>query len=1500
MSQQQEILRLFHPLINEWFRERIGHPTEIQAKGWASIAGGEHVLITAPTGSGKTLTAFLWAINQWMTGCLDTGHTSVLYISPLKALNNDIQRNLLGPLHELKEVFQKENQEFPPIRVMTRSGDTPQSDRRTMQRHPPEILITTPESLNLLLSSAGGRSILTGIETIILDEIHDVLGTKRGVYLITAVERLVPLSGEFQRVALSATVRPLETAASFIGGFRMEGGGENPRYIPREVKVVESSLEKSYHIDVRFPEKAYGNHDQESVWNPIVKDLKEIIGRNRATLIFVNSRRLCEKITLKINSEEVQPIAYAHHGSLSREIRTEVERKLKAGDLRAIVATSSLELGIDIGPLDEVVLIQSPPSISSAIQRVGRAGHQVGGTSHGTFFPTHGQDLLEAAVLARTILSHDMASIHPVSCPLDVLAQIIVSMVGVETWDIDLLFAQLRTSAPYKDLTREHFDLVLNMLGGRFADTRVRELKPRISIDRLDNTVSARKGALMAFYMSGGVIPDRGYFHMRHADNGALIGDLDEEFVWEARIGQAFSLGTQNWRIERITHSDVFVTNAHPGSMSAPFWRAEGINRDFHFAERIGLFMEEADHRLRDPYFRDVLEREYCMETEAVESLLVYLKNQREETGCDLPHRHHLVVEFVNSGPGSLSGNQAVIHTLWGGRLNRPYAMALDAAWEERFGLRLEIFAGNDCIALLLPHEIGADELLALVTTDNVYSLLKKRLEGSGFFGARFRECAGRALLLTRNAFNERTPLWINRLRSKKLLEAVISYEDFPILLEAWRSCLQEEFDMNGLIQVLSEMEAGSIQYSESLTSHPSPMARSISWRQINEYMYRDDTPLSGKNSRLRSDLLRDLVFTPDLRPMITQEIVDAFELKRLRLSPGYSPSSEKDLVGWVKERVIIPRDEWKRLLDTMERDYGDISRKWVVSAGRKIIEIKPPEAEEPLIVALEIAPKILQYFYNNADAIPFKSLTPENHPDLAGLEKEIDGGENSEALFTSILGEWLQFYGPISSQKIQRTLGVDVSTLEKSLEDLIEAEKIVSGELTVEGEDEVFCDSENFEHLLRLSRIKNLPEFEPLDIETLPLFLALHQGVVQPLEGVEGLVSSLEKLICYPQPAHRWESETFPARLKSYRSSLLDMLIQHEDLRWIGSHNRQVTFCFELDRDLMLSEKENTGDEDQIKGGEDRGEEAYPVPDSPGRYDFSTLLRLSGLRPQTLADKLWEGVWRGEIVNDTFMVLRSGMENGFKALIDSEHALRRPSRRRMGGRRAFSRWKKGVPFAGNWFRLSHPHIEDDLLEREERNKDRVRLLLDRYGILFRELLQREALPFQWASLFRSMRLMEFSGEIIGGYFFKTIPGPQFISHEVLRRLQRPMPDKTVWWINATDPASPCGLSIQGLKESLPRRVEGSHLVYEGKRLIMVSARKGKDLTFFIPPNDPLIQSAMVPLHHMLTRSFQPMRRIIIETINGERASQSVYLDSLRTSFDLSVDYRNVVLYRRT
>jgi ATP-dependent Lhr-like helicase len=1503
-------LNLFHPLIADWFQSQVGIPTDIQQKSWPHIAAGEHVLVTAPTGSGKTLTAFLWAINQLATGKWTPGRTRVLYVSPLKALNTDIRRNLLQPLSQLEQVFAAHAHSFPPIQVQTRSGDTPQLDRRRMLRHPPEILITTPESLNLLLSAQGGRSILGDLATVILDEIHTVIGGKRGIHLITAVDRLVALSGEFQRIAISATVKPMSLVAEFAAGFRMEGDVRTPRYVPRPMRLVRSRAAKTYDLSIRSPEEQSETPKAPSFWDLLVPEFQDIIRRNRSSLFFAKSRRLSEKLTLKINSGSEHPIAYAHHGSLAKELRLEVENRLKSGDLKAIVATNSLELGIDIGDLDEVILVQSPPSISSAVQRIGRAGHRVGETSCGTFYPTHNQDIVESAVIARAVLKGDIEDTRPVEGALDVLAQIIISMTGTRTWDLDSLFAALRTSWPYRRLSREQFDLVLHMLSGRYADTRIRDLKPRISLDRLDNTASARKGALLQLYISGGTIPDRGYYHLRHAQTGALIGELDEEFVWEANAGKVFTFGTQSWKIQRITHNDVLVTQAPPKSLETPFWKAEIFNRDFHLSQKIGRFLEEADTGLEDPTWQQDLQTLYLLTPAASARLQDYLRKQKQATASPLPHRHHVLIENIQAGPGGAPGNQVVLHTGWGGRVNRPFALALDSAWEEQFGHRMEIFAADDSIVLQLPDAASAEDLFGLVDPADLDRHLHRRLENSGFFGARFRECAGRALLLGKRRLNERMPLWMSRLRSQKLFQAVLGLTDFPILLETWRTCLQDEFDLPALQAVLQEIASGVIRISACTTPRPSPMAQGLSWAQINRYMYAGDELPSDRSSRLRTDLLREVVFSPGLRPAIPPAVIRTFEAKRRRTFPGYAPGSARDLIDWIKERLVIPWPEWEELLAAIDRDLSEneetSARILLDEVGAKLVRLHIPTADTSLLAGLERLPEILAGF-NLEASLSWEPLMGSDPAATAHQAEILPHSKDLDVSLTSLMGEWIQFYGPLTPEKISRILGLRTGPLQLTLEDLLDSEALITGRLVESSDQETVCDTENFEILLRMARAAAVPQVEPKSIEDLQPFLASVQGLARPEGGIDTLFHTLEQLTGHTLPAAWWEADIFPARIPGYRIDLLDTLLRQGSLRWQGDGEQRIRFVFEEDLPLMPGSGVPTSDPPSPAKPPPIGE-ATPIsvetlfPDPAARYDFAALLPKTDHQVPRLEAMLWEGVWNGSVSNDTFSALRRGLENRFK-VADALERQRR-SQRAYGRRRErlhLTRWKEAQAYPGNWLRLPQEadNDEEDLIEQEERRKDRVRILLDRYGILFRELLHREPPLFRWSQVFRTLRLMELSGEVLAGYFFHEIPGPQFISHRGLRLFQGKFPEDAIYWMSAVDPASLCGIPLESMRGRWPRRVDSTHLVFKGKDLALISQRKGRQLSFLTSPEDRLLGEYLIVLRHLLTREFSPLRRIIVETINDLPAARSPFLPALRQNFDTVVDVKQVSLYRK-
>lgn len=1454
-SNIESSLAPFDPIIQDWFRDAFGEPTDIQDKAWKLISENEHALISAATGSGKTLAAFLWALNQLIVGEWEPGLTRVIYISPLKALNNDIRRNLLEPLAALEARFQANGLEWPDIRVLTRSGDTEQNERRKMLRHPPEILITTPESLNLMLASKDGQRALLGVKSLILDEIHSVVSSKRGVYLMTAVERLTHLNGEFQRIALSATVRPMDTVAEFVGGLRREG----EIFRPRNVKQAKSSVKKEYAIEVRFPEDADEDISDDDFWRPIVLQLKEIVAANQSTLIFVNSRALCEKITFKINQSEPSPIAYSHHGSLSKEIRFAVEQRLKNGELKAIVATNSLEMGIDIGALDRVIMVQCPGVVSSAVQKVGRAGHQVGAVSQATLFPSHSRDFLEAAVLSQAIRDRDIEPVRPVENPLDVLAQVIVSMLGSGPWDIDELYLVIRSSYPYRTLQREPFDLVLNMLAGRYEASRLRELKPRISINRSENTVTARKGALLAYYFSGGVIPDRGYFHLRLEGPGSRIGELDEEFVWERSIGDVFTLGAQAWRIERITYNDVFVSPGEGFGPMPPFWRSEEFNRDFHYSSRIGEFLRWADEEVEGEGFTDTLEAKLGFDNTTSKALADLLRRQKLATGSSLPHRSHILAELVDAAPGGAPGQQLILHTHWGGRVNRPFALALDGAWEERYGHRADIYVNNDCVVISASEEMPVDDVISLVSTSNVERLLRLRLEDSGFFGARFREAAGTALLITRQKAGQRLPLWLSRMRSKKLLDSVKKYSEFPIALEAWRTCLKDEFDMESLRIVLSELEHGTTDVSYIRTSVASPFASSVAWRQINDrYMYDTDDPRGGGPSGLREDLIQSVAFDDHLRPSVGQVVIDEFEKKRQRLAPGYTPTDEIELKEWLRDRIALPEAEWELLV-------------------KAVGSLAPSDSEfdEYVAVSLPIV-RSSGYIYLEEEADRVKALIgtiPD--PDL--------------------FSEWLSYYGPVSVNSIRSRFSLPECDLDALMDALADDRRVVIGKL-VQDSNEIFaCDYDNFETLLRMQRARNRPRFDPLPIALLPRFLARSSGILDLGKEEKGVAECLERLTGLSQRAAIWEEEILPARVPGYRPMMLDACLAEADIEWSGMGESCIRFVFTDERVLNWANQDGELSESERKVLE------FMELREGGRFSFEELLNCLELNSEELEEALWSIVWKGKASNDSFVAVRRGLLADFSIAKATRKQNRHresiaPSRARKGRRTRMLSATKTILYPGSWYAI--PSLRDgvDAIESLERDKERVRILLDRYGVLFRELLGREPIGYRWRDLFKALRIMELSGEILSGVFFDSIPGLQFASHEAFRRLKKEWKGRPVYWLNAVDPASLCGAGLEAFKNSLPKRLPSTRLGYRGDELILEVHRKGKVLVFHADPDDPDLERLLDPIRDLLTRSFNPVQSISLETINGEDARNSPYLDLLDANFRLYRDHKRVVI----
>jgi ATP-dependent Lhr-like helicase len=1481
-----QVLEQFHPLVRRWFESRFAAPTDAQVQAWPIIARGEHVLVSAPTGSGKTLTAFLSAIDNLVTGRSACGAVRVLYLSPLKALNSDVRLNLLAPLVELCALFEQEKVPFPPIRVMTRSGDTPDDERRAMLRHPPEILITTPESLNLMLTGKQSRQLFAGLTTVILDEIHALAGSKRGTYMMTAVERLTLSVPNFQRIALSATVRPPQTIAAWMAGHELHG--PDASYRPRPVRIVHAADRRSISLAVRTPDSdiVKGPDAADLWWEALAGDVKKIIEKNRSTLVFANSRRTVEKIARLLNVGESEPIAYSHHGSLSREIRLDVEERMKQGRLRAVVATGSLELGIDIGSVEEVILVGTPPSVAQSLQRIGRADHRVGGTSKASLFVLHGLDGAQAASMEAMVRRGDVEEIQPIRNALDVLAQVLLSMGCGTVWDVNQLFAFVRTSAAYHELPRRHFDLVIAMLAGRYADAPIRELRQRALVDRTKNTFTTRAGTEFVLYQSGGTIPDRGYYHLRVADSKAVIGELDEEFVWERRLGDQFSLGTQAWRILNVTHNDVEVGPADPHGPMIPFWKAEEQNRSTQASFALLDFFDVCERRLGEPDFADELGKNHGMDAASARNLVSFLARQREVSRAPLPGRQRVLVECTKDPSAPSENQQVVLHTFWGGKVNRPLAIALAEAWEREHGSPLDAFATNDHILFMLPDGLDPAALFALVPSQALDELLRAGLEKTALFGSRFRENASRALLLPRGDARKRYPLWLNRLRSKKLLASVMRFQDFPILLETWRDLLEDEFEMPTLAGLLDDIAQKRIALHLTRPAHPTPFSDGIVFRQTNYHMYLDDAPGAGARSNLAEDLFRDLFHGATTFPAVPAELAAAFAAKLSRTYPGYQPATREEIVLAVRELLLLPVatvESWLAELPPDEKLAG------AEDPLASLVAYTLPGASQELVSDLGDVPRILGLRGASADTVRnLRALVGGTSAHVSDHVRAHPHHPDSESAAT-LIADYLRSHAAVSAGQLAATLGLGAEELPPLLDELLETESIVAGQL-IEGQSErFFCDAENAERLLRLHRATRRAAAEqalhPRPTEDLPHFLLEWQGLGRQTGGLEPLQGSLDRLFGFPLSAELWEEAVLPSRLDPYYPSWLDTLFQSYGLMWFGCGKEKISFAFPSDQELFLNKAETV----LADGSSPESLVLLRLKEADRGLGFFDLATSTGLGTAALAHLLWDLAWQGRVATDSHETIRRGVLSGFSA--------EEPGPSGGAGRAGFRRWERSRPSAGNW-RALQGRQDRSPVANAELEKERARMVLNRYGVVFRELLEHELPPLRWAKVFRALRLLELSGEIISGHFFQGVPGIQFATHAAIRRLAEPLPGERIYVVNACDPASVCGLGLDALSPQLPRRVSSNWMVFRGRQLVLVLQKGGKDLTILAESDDAVLESALAIYRFFLGREFSPISCVAVETVNGVAANASPFAPALRT-VGFGHDYRGMSLWKR-
>ena len=1383
-----DVLARFSPATRAWFEGAFAAPTPAQLGAWDAISRGDHVLVVAPTGSGKTLSAFLWALNRVAAApppAEPLRRCRVLYVSPLKALAVDVERNLRAPLTGIRHAASRLGLPVPEVTVGVRSGDTSPADRRTLARLPPDVLITTPESLFLLLTSRARES-LAGVDTVILDEVHAVAGTKRGAHLAVTLDRLdALLPAPAQRIGLSATVRPIDEVGRFLTGGRPVSIVAPPssKRVELTVVVPVADLGAIGEPTDDLSGAAAGDPRRTSIWPHVEERVVDLVAAHRSTIVFANSRRLAERLTARLNEvwalrqgEAVAAggapaelmaqagaaagappvLARAHHGSVSKELRALIEDDLKSGRLPAVVATSSLELGIDMGAVDLVVQVESPPSVASGLQRVGRAGHQVGAVSRGVVFPKFRGDLVQTAVVVERMRTGAIEALRVPANPLDVLAQQIVAMLAMDDWSVDDLETLVRRSASFAALPRSALEAVLDMLAGRYPSDDFAELRPRVVWDRLTNTLTARPGAQRLAVTSGGTIPDRGLYGVFLAGSkgpGRRVGELDEEMVYESRVGDVFTLGSSSWRIEEITHDQVLVTPApgQPGKL--PFWRGDSLGRPAELGRAVGAFVREvvalspADARARVTAAG--------LDTWASDNLLTYLDEQKAATG-HVPDDRTIVVERFRDELGDW---RVVVHSPFGAQVHAPWALALSARMRERFGVDVQAMHGDDGLVLRLPDvelEDGAAPDVAdlvVLDPDDVDAVVTEQIGGSALFASRFRECAARALLLPRRRPGARSPLWQQRQRSAQLLEVASRYADFPIVLETVREVLQDVFDVPGLETLMRDLASRRVRVVEVETSSPSPFARSLLFGYVAQFLYEGDSPLAERRAAALS-----------LDPTLLAELLGRGEGAALRdlLDPEALARTERELQRLTDERLARHGEDVADLLRVLgpltTAEVGERSRapdqvaSWLVALedARRVIRVRI--AGDERWAAVEDAARL-----QDALGVPLPVGVPE-----AFLEPKPDP-------LGDLVSRYARTHGPFTVAEVATRFGLGTAVASAALTRLVTSRRLVEGELRPGGQGLELCDAEVLRILRRRSLATLRSQVEPVDAIDLGRFLPAWQGVGGGLRGVDGLVRVIEQLAGAVLPASALETLVLPSRVAGWSPSLLDELTTSGEVLWCG-HGTLPGDDGWVSLHLADSAPLTLPHPAELELG-DLHRAVLEALAGGGAYFFRALSDAAGSTDDaSLATALWDLVWSGRVTGDSLAPLRARLGGGRTA-----HRTQRagPRRSRYAGRpgrpgRGALPARSGPPTtAGRWSLL--PDVETDPTLRAAAVAE---TLLDRHGVLTRGAVVAERTPGGFAATYRVLSAFEDAGRVRRGYFVEGLGAAQFATSGAVDRLR--------------------------------------------------------------------------------------------------------------------------------